>query len=94
MSKAEVLRGFVRERLAAAAQEITEVVDRIVAGYEEEASDLRQEIGRQRRQLEVLRRTGRSPKGAEFRKKFLEFDIELIFPGNYKDKVTEPESTS
>ncbi|XP_039996668.1 zinc finger protein 491-like isoform X2 [Xiphias gladius] len=54
MSKAEILRGFVTERLAAASQEILAVVDRIVAGYEEEASGFRQEIDRQRRQLEVL----------------------------------------
>ncbi|GLD69456.1 zinc finger protein basonuclin-2-like protein, partial [Lates japonicus] len=54
MSKAEILRGFVTERLAAASQEILAVVDRIVAGYEEEASGFRQEIGRQKRQLEVL----------------------------------------
>lgn len=54
MSKGEILRGFVTERLAAATQEILEVVDGIVAGYEEEASGFRQEIERQRRQLEVL----------------------------------------
>ncbi|XP_018518661.1 zinc finger protein 436 isoform X2 [Lates calcarifer] len=54
MSKAEILRGFVTERLAAASQEILAVVDRIVAGYEEEASGFRQEIDRQKRQLEVL----------------------------------------
>ncbi len=54
MSKAEILRGFVTERLAAASQEILAAVDKIVAGYEEEASGFRQEIDRQRRQLEVL----------------------------------------
>lgn len=54
MSKGEILRGFVTERLAAASQEILTVVDRIVAGYEEEASGFRQEIELQRRQLEVL----------------------------------------
>ncbi|XP_056224883.1 uncharacterized protein LOC130164274 isoform X6 [Seriola aureovittata] len=54
MSKSEVLRGFVTERLAAASQEILAAVDGLVAGYEEEASGLRQEIDRQRRQLEVL----------------------------------------
>ncbi|XP_073330940.1 uncharacterized protein [Pagrus major] len=54
MSKAAGLRGFVAERLAAASREILAVVDKIVAGYEEEASGFRQEIERQRRQLEEL----------------------------------------
>ncbi|XP_039997522.1 uncharacterized protein LOC120797742 [Xiphias gladius] len=54
MSKAEMLRVIVTEKLAAAAQEILAVVERTVAGYEEEASGFRQEIDRQRRQLEVL----------------------------------------
>ncbi|XP_071315999.1 zinc finger protein 664-like isoform X2 [Trachinotus anak] len=53
MSKAEVLRGFVTERLAAASQEILAAVDRIVAEYEEEASGFRREIARQRRLLEA-----------------------------------------
>lgn len=54
MSKGDILRGFVSERLAVATQEILGVVDRIVAGWEEEASGFRREIERQRRQLEVL----------------------------------------
>ncbi|XP_056224846.1 zinc finger protein 502-like [Seriola aureovittata] len=54
MSKAEILRGIVGEKLTTAAQEILAVVERTVAGYEEEASGFRQEIARQRRQLEVL----------------------------------------
>ncbi|KAM7376840.1 hypothetical protein PAMA_013552 [Pampus argenteus] len=54
MSKAEILRGVISEKLTAAAQEILAVVERTVAGYEEEASGFRQEIDRQRRQLEVL----------------------------------------
>nr|XP_046236059.1 zinc finger protein 25-like isoform X2 [Scatophagus argus] len=54
MSKGEILKAFVTERLAATTQEILGVVDRIVAGYEEEASGFRQEIERQRRQLEGL----------------------------------------
>ncbi|XP_018518604.1 uncharacterized protein LOC108874563 isoform X4 [Lates calcarifer] len=54
LSKAELLRVVVTEKLTAAAQEILAVVDRIVAGYEEEASGFRQEIDRQKRQLEVL----------------------------------------
>ncbi|XP_071315994.1 uncharacterized protein [Trachinotus anak] len=65
MSKAEVLRGFVTERLAAASQEILAAVDRIVAEYEEEASGFRREIARQRRLLEaalqprvILNKTG------------------------------------
>lgn len=54
MSKAEILRGIVGEKLSTAAQEILAVVERTVAGYEEEASGFRREIERQRRQLEVL----------------------------------------
>lgn len=54
MSKAEELREFVREKLAAASREILTAVDRLVAGYEEEASGFRQEIDRQKRQLELL----------------------------------------
>lgn len=54
MSKAEILRGIVTEKLTTAAQEILAVVERTVAGYEEEASGFRREIDRQRRQLEVL----------------------------------------
>ncbi|XP_018545307.1 zinc finger protein 317 [Lates calcarifer] len=54
MSKAEILRGIVTEKLATAAEEILAVVERTVAGYEEEASGFRREIDRQRRQLEVL----------------------------------------
>lgn len=54
MSKGDILRGLVSERLAVATQEILGVVDRIVAGWEEEASGFRREIERQRRQLEVL----------------------------------------
>ncbi|XP_041820709.1 zinc finger protein 568-like [Chelmon rostratus] len=54
MSKAEILRGIVTEKLTTAAQEILAVVERTVAGYEEEASGFRREIDRQRRQLELL----------------------------------------
>lgn len=54
MSKAEILRGIVTEKLSTAAQEILAVVERTVAGYEEEASGFRREISRQKRQLELL----------------------------------------
>ncbi|XP_045921448.1 uncharacterized protein LOC123980900 [Micropterus dolomieu] len=54
MSKSEILREIVTEKLTTAAQEIFAVVERTVAGYEEEASGLRQEIDRQRRQLEAV----------------------------------------
>ncbi|XP_045921445.1 uncharacterized protein LOC123980899 isoform X3 [Micropterus dolomieu] len=54
LSKTEILRGFIAEKLTTAAQEIFAVVERTVAGYEEEASGLRQEIDRQRRQLEAV----------------------------------------
>ncbi|KAK9523140.1 hypothetical protein VZT92_019558 [Zoarces viviparus] len=54
MSKAEILRGIVTEKLTTAAQEILAVVERTVAGYEEEASGFRREIDRRKKQLEVL----------------------------------------
>ncbi|XP_038586878.1 uncharacterized protein LOC119911979 [Micropterus salmoides] len=54
LAKTEILRGFIAEKLTTAAQEIFAVVERTVAGYEEEASGLRQEIDRQRRQLEAV----------------------------------------
>ncbi|KAG7236284.1 hypothetical protein INR49_001200 [Caranx melampygus] len=54
MSQVEDLRGFVTERLTAASQEILAAVDRVVAGYEAEASGFRQEIERQRNLLDVL----------------------------------------
>ncbi|XP_070711247.1 uncharacterized protein [Pempheris klunzingeri] len=54
LSKAEILRGIVTEKLTTAAREILAVVERTVAGYEEEAAGLRREVDRQRRQLEAL----------------------------------------
>lgn len=54
MSRAEILRGIVTEKLTTAAEEILAVVERTVAGYEEEASGFRREIARQRRQLEAV----------------------------------------
>ncbi|XP_041842118.1 zinc finger protein 502-like isoform X2 [Melanotaenia boesemani] len=54
MSKAEKLRGFVTETLAAASREILTLFDTVVAAYEEEASGFRREIDWQRRQLELL----------------------------------------
>ncbi|KAK9523138.1 hypothetical protein VZT92_019555 [Zoarces viviparus] len=54
MSEAEILIGIVTEKLTTAAQEILAVVERTVAGYEEEASGFRREIDRRKKQLEVL----------------------------------------
>ncbi|XP_026224989.1 uncharacterized protein LOC113168214 [Anabas testudineus] len=54
LSKAEILRGLITEKLTTAAQEILAVVERTVAGYEEEVSGLRQEVERQRKQIEVV----------------------------------------
>ncbi|KAM9425634.1 uncharacterized protein KZ484_011522 [Pholidichthys leucotaenia] len=54
ISRSELLRGVIAERLTTAAREILAVVERTVADYEEEASGFRQELDRQRRQLELL----------------------------------------
>lgn len=54
VSKADKLRGIIAERLSAAAMEILAAVDRTVADYEVEASGFREEIERQKRQLELL----------------------------------------
>ncbi|XP_038162013.1 zinc finger and SCAN domain-containing protein 2-like isoform X2 [Cyprinodon tularosa] len=54
VSKRDILRGIITEKLSTAAREILAVVERTVADYEEEAAGFRQEIDRQRRQLEVL----------------------------------------
>ncbi|XP_027894512.1 zinc finger protein 2-like [Xiphophorus couchianus] len=54
-NKADFLRGFVTERLAAVSREILAAVETVVSGYEEEASGFRLEIRRQRKQLELLR---------------------------------------
>lgn len=54
LSKTELLRGIVCEKLTAAAQEIFAVVERTLSGYEEEAAGLRSEIDRQKKQLEAV----------------------------------------
>lgn len=54
MSKSDILRGIVTEKMSTAAREILAVVERTVADYEEEAAGFRREIGRQRRLLELL----------------------------------------
>ncbi|XP_063756756.1 zinc finger protein 30-like isoform X2 [Eleginops maclovinus] len=54
MSKCDILRGIVTEKLSTALQEILAVLQRTVSGYEEEALGLRREISRQRSQLELL----------------------------------------
>ncbi|XP_034063888.1 uncharacterized protein LOC117540980 isoform X2 [Gymnodraco acuticeps] len=53
-SKSEMLRAVVADKLTSASQEILVVVQRTVAGFEDEISALRSEITRQRHQLELL----------------------------------------
>ncbi|XP_051249833.1 zinc finger protein 37 isoform X2 [Dicentrarchus labrax] len=53
-TRAEILRGIVTDKLTAAAREILAVVERTVAGYEEETAGLRLEVDRQRKHLEAL----------------------------------------
>ncbi|XP_033984149.1 zinc finger protein 436-like [Trematomus bernacchii] len=54
LSKSEMLRAVVADKLTSASQEILAVVQRTVAGFEDEISALRSEITRQRHQLELL----------------------------------------
>ncbi|KAJ4922225.1 hypothetical protein JOQ06_026133 [Pogonophryne albipinna] len=54
LSKSEMLRAVVADKLTSASQEILVVVQRTVAGFEDEISALRSEISRQRHQLELL----------------------------------------
>ncbi|KAK2863415.1 hypothetical protein Q5P01_002948 [Channa striata] len=54
LSKAEILRGLITDKLTTAAREIFAVVERTVTGYEDEVSGLKQEVDRQRRQLEAV----------------------------------------
>ncbi|XP_004079625.2 zinc finger protein 37 [Oryzias latipes] len=67
MSKSDILRGIISEKLSTAARDILAVVERTVADYEEEASGFRRRIARQERQLELLqpevklRRRGAAP---------------------------------
>uniref|UniRef100_A0A3Q2VRW3 Transcription factor 7-like 2 n=1 Tax=Haplochromis burtoni TaxID=8153 RepID=A0A3Q2VRW3_HAPBU len=54
MSKSDILRGIITEKLSTAAREILAVVERTIVDYEEEVAGFRQEIDRQRRLLELL----------------------------------------
>ncbi|XP_078100499.1 uncharacterized protein LOC144513327 isoform X1 [Sander vitreus] len=53
-SKAEILRGLLAEKLSAAGQDICAAVETTCAGYEEEASALKEENERQRKRLTAL----------------------------------------
>lgn len=55
MSKIEMLRLLINQRLTAAAEEIFRVFGKTIALYEEEISRSRQEIDRQRRLLDLSR---------------------------------------
>ncbi|KAM4714019.1 uncharacterized protein FYW61_019127 isoform 2-T2 [Anableps anableps] len=65
MSKSDILRGIITEKLSTAAREILAVVERTVADYEQEASGFRREIDRQRRQLELLQPQVKLHRGAK-----------------------------
>ncbi|XP_069031618.1 uncharacterized protein [Embiotoca jacksoni] len=54
MSRTDLVKGIITEKLTAAARDILTVVESIIAGYEEEASGFRQEIERQSRLVELL----------------------------------------
>ncbi|XP_060922632.1 zinc finger protein 616-like [Limanda limanda] len=54
MSKSEILRDIITEKLSTAAREILAVMERTVSGFEEEAAGFRLEVEQQRRQMEAL----------------------------------------
>uniref|UniRef100_A0A1A8FLV4 C2H2-type domain-containing protein n=1 Tax=Nothobranchius korthausae TaxID=1143690 RepID=A0A1A8FLV4_9TELE len=54
VAKADILKSVITEKLTTAAREIFAVVERTVTDYEAEASGFRQQMDRQRRQLELL----------------------------------------
>ncbi|KAK9526599.1 hypothetical protein VZT92_015288 [Zoarces viviparus] len=54
MSKVQMLRCFVNQRLTAAAEEIFGVFERTIAEYEEELSRSKEEIERQRKLLDAV----------------------------------------
>ncbi|CAJ1048233.1 zinc finger protein 260-like isoform X2 [Xyrichtys novacula] len=89
MSRAQTLRGFVSERLAAASREILTVVDRIVSEYEEEASGFRLEIDRQKKQLDVLLQAQATLKKAGLKRRRI---IRTSEEDGYKDEEEEEDS--
>ncbi|KAF7644426.1 hypothetical protein LDENG_00222140 [Lucifuga dentata] len=56
MSKIEMLRVLINQRLTAAAEEIFAVFGRTIAEYEEEISRFKLEIDRQRRMLDLIKK--------------------------------------
>ncbi|TNN42928.1 hypothetical protein EYF80_046876 [Liparis tanakae] len=54
MSKAQMLRGLVNQRLSAAAQEICGLFEGTISEYEEELCSLKEENQRQRRLLDAV----------------------------------------
>ncbi|TNN22619.1 hypothetical protein EYF80_067267 [Liparis tanakae] len=54
MSKAQMLRGLVNQRLTAAAQEICGLFEGTMSEYEEELCSLKEENERQRRLLDAV----------------------------------------
>ncbi|KAK5875441.1 hypothetical protein CesoFtcFv8_026525 [Champsocephalus esox] len=64
MSKGEILREIVTERLSAACRDILGAVDTIIAEYEDEVSGFRQQISRQKTQLELLQDLTGGEKGS------------------------------
>ncbi|XP_056269306.1 uncharacterized protein LOC130193024 isoform X2 [Pseudoliparis swirei] len=58
MSKAQMLRGFVNQRLTAAAQEICGLFEGTIAEYEEELCSLKEENERHRKLLCSTRKSG------------------------------------
>ncbi|MED6259182.1 hypothetical protein ATANTOWER_018284 [Ataeniobius toweri] len=78
MSKSDILRGIITEKLSTAAREILAVVERTVTDYEKEASGFRQQIDRQRRQLELLQPQVKLHRGGQWWTEDLQSHEEVV----------------
>lgn len=61
MNQMEELKLFVSKRLEAAASEILGAIEKTIAGYEEQASNLKEENGRNRSLLDIIIQSNIAP---------------------------------
>uniref|UniRef100_A0A1A8VES9 C2H2-type domain-containing protein n=1 Tax=Nothobranchius furzeri TaxID=105023 RepID=A0A1A8VES9_NOTFU len=99
-SKTDIVRGIITEKLTTAARDILAAVEKVISDYEAEASGFREEIQRQKVQLELLQpRVKEEPKdnmeitqsfGSFFNTKYaVKEEIHTNFEGVESQSVTE-----